>query len=302
MKDNDVDSDKTAPVESSNAKRSKRSDNTKNPKMLRDELAEVENCSRQMHVLFLNDATPFSTLMEQTMRERGIQVTNVRDLISAREEWDLGVHDLILVDHSVLLEDRMTLLKISSECHRPIPIMMIFEPDAGQDAMLASENGAFACEFRDDDQEYLVRVATILENQTRKNSFTNTQWLPSDSEEGDMDDIDLKAIADEMTEHTPEVAPAYLTVLGGPDVGKTVRIDADICVIGRDPSCQLCLGDEAVSKFHAGIQQFPGGITRIRDLDSSNGTYLLGRRITQAYLKGGDQILLGRNSLIKFQR
>jgi CheY-like chemotaxis protein len=275
---------------------------TTEPEALVDEPTNTDENEPRMYVLFLNDATTYSRLMEQELRSIGIHVTNVRDLTSALEEWNLGVHDLLLVDHSISLGIRLQLLKTSSERHHSIPAMMIFEPDADQDAIVASEHGALVCVFRDRHHEYLSRIATLIESHAKQKNFSQTEWLPSDRDEEDADEIDLLALAAEMSGVGADIAPAYLTVLAGPDVGQTVQLDATPCVIGRDASCQLCLTDDAVSRFHARVTQYPDGITVITDLNSGNGIYLHRKRIQAAYLKGGDEILVGKNTLIKFQR
>jgi DNA-binding response OmpR family regulator len=262
----------------------------------------IENIAPQMNVLFLNEATDDAHLMEQKLRSRGIHITSVTDLAEAKEEWDLGVHDLLLVDHAIPIEARLALVKSSEERSRPIPTMMIFETDADQDAVLASKHGVLACVFRDSRHEYISRITTLVESQARRSNLAHTQCLPTDDEDLDVSCIDLAALADEVSGQSVDITPAYLVVLGGPDVGRTVQLDDARCFIGRDASCQLSLTDDAVSRFHASIKQLPNGITEIKDLSSSNGIYLHGKRITAAYLKGGDEVLLGKNTLIKFQR
>lgn len=54
-------------------------------------------------------------------------------------------------------------------------------------------------------------------------------------------------------------------------------------VLGRDPSCDLCLSDPAISAFHAEVaHQAPGLV--VRDLGSKNGTFLKGSRVSEAAL------------------
>jgi DNA-binding response OmpR family regulator len=305
MKNDYPDTDREAPTRVLTPPRPRRPDKpreTTEPEALVDEPINKEKHQPRMYVLFLNDATTYSRLMEQELRRIGIHVTNVRDLTSALEEWNLGVHDLLLVDHSISLGTRLQLLKTSGERRRSIPAMMIFEPEADQDAVVASEHGALVCVFRDSRHEYLSRIATLIESHARQKSFSQTECLPSDRGEEDSDEIDLLALAAEVSGASADISPAYLTVLGGPDVGQTCQLDATPCVIGRDASCQLCLTDVAVSRFHARVAQYPDGIAVVTDLNSSNGIHIHGKRIQSAYLKGGDEILVGKNTLIKFQR
>ena len=62
--------------------------------------------------------------------------------------------------------------------------------------------------------------------------------------------------------------------------------------IGRDPACALQVDDDGVSRAHAEV--FPlGGQWWVRDLGSSNGTYLDGQRIMEAALPNRGTLRLG---------
>ena len=64
------------------------------------------------------------------------------------------------------------------------------------------------------------------------------------------------------------------------------------CSIGRNPTSDLQLADPEVSKDHAVVEPTRQGF-RIRDLDSSNGTFVNQRRVQQRSLAVGDEILVG---------
>lgn len=68
----------------------------------------------------------------------------------------------------------------------------------------------------------------------------------------------------------------------------TVRINNEM-TIGKKDVCSIAIMDPKVSRLHAGFY-LSGKNVRIIDLNSSNGTYVNGRRITQADLKDGDVI------------
>ena len=63
-------------------------------------------------------------------------------------------------------------------------------------------------------------------------------------------------------------------------------------VIGRSSSCQIVLGDDTVSRRHAELR-FEDGRWLLRDLGSSNGSYVNGRWVTEAEVRAGDVIHLG---------
>ncbi|MFH1463882.1 MAG: HD domain-containing phosphohydrolase [Pseudomonadota bacterium] len=71
----------------------------------------------------------------------------------------------------------------------------------------------------------------------------------------------------------------------------------DRVLIGRGPGCDLTLEDPAVSCHHAMVFRGPGGDYFLRDLNSSNGSRVNGRRVRSARLTGDATIKLGRTRL-----
>src|SRR4029453_3932983 len=86
-------------------------------------------------------------------------------------------------------------------------------------------------------------------------------------------------------------------VLQGPDKGRRFELPDKPTLVGRE-SRQLPLTDNTVSRRHAELM--PGGDGwALRDLGSSNGTYINGLRCTNRYnLKLGDQIRVGRTLMV----
>lgn len=68
-------------------------------------------------------------------------------------------------------------------------------------------------------------------------------------------------------------------------------------VIGRNPSCYLPLNHPTVSQRHAMIFKQNGGLA-IRDLSSTNGTFVNGTRIKQVPLSSGDVVQIGPFKLV----
>ena len=79
------------------------------------------------------------------------------------------------------------------------------------------------------------------------------------------------------------------------DLGKLKKQPS--ILIGRSSSCDMCMAHPNVSKHHAMITRDQNGIS-IRDLGSSNGTFVNGVRITQVGLRDGDEIQIGPFSLV----
>jgi len=62
--------------------------------------------------------------------------------------------------------------------------------------------------------------------------------------------------------------------------------------IGRDPANDIVLEDTTVSRRHAQIERQDGDVV-LTDLGSSNGTFVNGRRVQQAPLRPGDEVVIG---------
>ncbi len=67
--------------------------------------------------------------------------------------------------------------------------------------------------------------------------------------------------------------------------------------LGRHPNNTLRLVDREVSKEHASIERV-GNTFLLRDLNSSNGTFVNGRKVRELRLRDGDEIALGNSRLV----
>jgi len=79
--------------------------------------------------------------------------------------------------------------------------------------------------------------------------------------------------------------------------GKEVPLSAkQECLIGRVPGAELQVEDDLVSRKHCRIY-FEGGYYVIEDLESKNGTWVNGEKVTSTPLFHGDQIVVGRQEM-----
>ncbi len=62
-------------------------------------------------------------------------------------------------------------------------------------------------------------------------------------------------------------------------------------VIGRAPECEITVQAEEISRRHALLKPVGDGLS-VEDLDSSNGTWINGRRVQQGFLDPGDELRL----------
>jgi signal transduction histidine kinase/pSer/pThr/pTyr-binding forkhead associated (FHA) protein len=89
-----------------------------------------------------------------------------------------------------------------------------------------------------------------------------------------------------------------LLVLQGPDKGRRFELPDATTLVGRE-SRQLPLTDNTVSRRHCELIYADGGEWVLRDLGSSNGSYVNGMRIVGKHsLKLGDQVRVGRTLMV----
>src|SRR5213595_1561602 len=92
-----------------------------------------------------------------------------------------------------------------------------------------------------------------------------------------------------------------LTIGSGPQLGRVVAVQETAITIGREEDCNVVLREDLeVSRRHARLEPLPDGRVAIRDLGSRNGTYVNGRRVDAALLKGGEEIKLGQTVFITY--
>lgn len=82
--------------------------------------------------------------------------------------------------------------------------------------------------------------------------------------------------------------------------GRRVPLTGAVSTIGRDDSCTIVVDDPGASRRHAEIRITHDGPhlqVILRDLSSTNGTYLNGEQVGSEELRAGDRITVGRTHL-----
>lgn len=86
---------------------------------------------------------------------------------------------------------------------------------------------------------------------------------------------------------------ALLIVHHGPNQGARFLLDVDVTTAGRSVSGDIFLDDVTVSREH--VQFLRNGTTfSVRDCGSLNGTYVNRKAVTEAQLKAGDEVQIGK--------
>ena len=87
-----------------------------------------------------------------------------------------------------------------------------------------------------------------------------------------------------------------LDVMSGPDIGASFKVDEPSFIIGRGRTNRVILLDNKISARHAQIDRH-GQAYRLRDLNSTNSTFVNERTVTEAELSEGDEIRIGQTIL-----
>ncbi len=99
---------------------------------------------------------------------------------------------------------------------------------------------------------------------------------------------------------TPSRPTAVLRVARCPDqslVGRAFAVGTEDVTLGRDGSCTIALPDSDVSRQHARIVR-TGNSHVLVDMESTNGTRLNGKAVSEATLRDGDAVSLGASQLV----
>jgi pSer/pThr/pTyr-binding forkhead associated (FHA) protein len=73
---------------------------------------------------------------------------------------------------------------------------------------------------------------------------------------------------------------------------RDLLLSTETTIIGRRPDCQLRIPTRDVSRRHCEIALSDKEV-RVRDLGSSNGTYVNGKRVSDKPLAAGDRLMVG---------
>jgi len=114
------------------------------------------------------------------------------------------------------------------------------------------------------------------------------------------ENFDLDEIVEEKIPKQQEQQKFYLIIVDGNNVGRMYPLDKKRITIGRSAEFDIQLVDSSSSRKQAIIEFNDNNKPVLKDLDSTNGTYVNGARITEINIKNGDNILLGYSSVFMF--
>ena len=111
-------------------------------------------------------------------------------------------------------------------------------------------------------------------------------------------DTNVTSVLDESPAFTRQRPGGTFLVIKGPDRGEQVHLSTKPVTFGSAPACDLVLTDKTVSRRHA-MALLEGDEVLVRDLGSTNGSFIQGSRFKEITVGFGAEIKLGR-TVIKF--
>jgi predicted component of type VI protein secretion system len=85
----------------------------------------------------------------------------------------------------------------------------------------------------------------------------------------------------------------HLTIIKGPGTARVVRLTSEVVTVGRQEDCQVRIVSSEVSRKHCQLFE-KKGLLLVKDLKSSNGTFVNGKRIQdQQVLESGNILTVG---------
>lgn len=87
------------------------------------------------------------------------------------------------------------------------------------------------------------------------------------------------------------------TVVDGAEAQVFRLLPGNARTVGRATGADFIVDAALVSRVHCRVTALPSGELEVTDLESTNGTFVNGKRVEQARLAPGDRIQLGRIEL-----
>ncbi len=100
---------------------------------------------------------------------------------------------------------------------------------------------------------------------------------------------------------TPAHPEPYLIPVGGRETDLAYKLTGHIFKIGREKPCEIIIEDPHVSRVHAEISCTSEDKITIKDLGSTNGVFVNGKKVLEVELKENDKILIGTRAHFKIQ-
>lgn len=118
--------------------------------------------------------------------------------------------------------------------------------------------------------------------------------------EEDSEQTAVVHLADLRGLRKPQQDRHLLVRVQGSQLGEVQRLGPGITHIGRSQDSELWLPDDGVSRRHARFVPDANGRFVLEDLQSANGTFVQGERITRRLLQDGDLVQVGPTAVFRY--
>jgi hypothetical protein len=137
---------------------------------------------------------------------------------------------------------------------------------------------------------------TMVEIKTRPDQTVAMSPLPSFARAGaSTSHLNLPPV--DAGVKLPAAKIAVLTIVSGPGKGLVHKLKKPRVILGRDDA-DIALDDKEISRHHC-VLEVRESFANLKDLDSTNGTFLDEERVRAAMLQNGAEFRIG-TSVIRF--
>ncbi|WP_243075607.1 FtsK/SpoIIIE domain-containing protein [Microbacterium sp. SS28] len=147
----------------------------------------------------------------------------------------------------------------------------------------------------DASRRYTLQTASPMDPQWRllpPDAVIGDEWLASGLSVALVDEADAAHLLPSL--HPG--ATAVLTILSGPQAGRSIPLGGGSHLVGRDPSCDVVLADPYLSKQHVRVDV--GQSVELVDLGSANGVEVDGELVSRVRVPGRLVVLVGGTELL----
>ena len=110
---------------------------------------------------------------------------------------------------------------------------------------------------------------------------------------------DVSTVLNAVDLESEQSALSRVVVIEGPDAGMEFTLDPSSpsrMLLGTSPACEMRLSDPMVSRRHAAFEPV-GRRYKLTDFQSTNGTFVDGVAIGEAYVRGGEIVRCGSTAM-----
>ena len=146
----------------------------------------------------------------------------------------------------------------------------------------------------DERRSYTLQTASPIDAQWRllpPDAVIGDEWLASGQSVALVDEADAAELLPSLHAGTT----AVVTILSGPQTGRSIPLGRGSHTIGRDPGCDVVLSDPYLSKRHLRLDI--GQTVEVVDLGSANGIEIDGELVSRARVNGALVVLAGGTEL-----